>query len=255
MSRDLLSRDLLARPRVGAYTLIRPLGEGGFARTYEARHERLGTLAAIKISRAAVDSELLLAEARLLWDLHHPSLPAVRDAVELDDGRVALVLRYVEGTPLENLAPIDAATAARLLGRLMRALRLIHHRGIIHNDVKPANVIVEPDRHGVVLIDFGVASARPGSRSRAPGLTPVFAAPEVVLGRPPRPESDLYSLGLTILWALGARIESRSLPSGVPEELLELLVALTRREPADRPCWGRDDPMRRLEQIMPLLAS
>lgn len=235
---------------VGPYRITRLLGQGGFATTYEAMHRALGLRACLKVGSDPRHNDLLLAEARLLWDLHHPSLPTLRDVIPLPDGNLALAMRFVEGIPLEAAAPLDVATATQVLGRLLRALRLIHHRGVVHNDVKPANVIVEPDRHGAVLIDFGVSSLRPRAHSSAVGLTPQFAAPEVAAGEVPRPESDLNSLGLSVLWALGADVERRVLPRGVPDALLDLLLRLTRREAGRRPCWGRDDPMRRLEGIM-----
>jgi serine/threonine protein kinase len=236
--------------RIGPYELVRPLGSGGFASTYEARHRVLGTRACLKIG---ADRALLLSEARLLWDLHHPSLPTLRDVYCLPDGRVALAMRFVEGQPLDQAAPIDVPTAVQVLGRLLRALRVLHHRGIVHNDIKPANIILEPDRHGVVLVDFGVSSVRPRSSSAASGYTPGFAAPEIEAGSPPLPESDLYSLGLSVMWALGGDPFGRVLPPGVPEPLLELLVALTRREASRRPRWDTRDPIRWLDRLLPHL--
>lgn len=240
--------------QVGPYEILRPLGEGGFAQTYEARHRLLGTRACLKVCRERENEDLMLAEARILWDLHHPSLPTLRDVLKDRDGRLTLVMRYVEGEPLDRAAPIDPPTAVQVLGRLLRALRVLHHRGIVHNDIKPSNILLEPDRHGVVLVDFGVSTVRPRRGSSAPGFSDLFAAPEVIEGRPPLPESDLYSLALSVLTALGGDPSRRILPEGVPEPLLELLVALSRREPERRPRWGQpDSPIRWLDRIMPLL--
>lgn len=236
--------------RLGPYLLVRPLGSGGCARTFEAVHERLGVRACIKIGLTADLDDLMLREARVLWDLHHPSLPTLRDVLFCPDGRPALVMRFVEGTPLDAASPIDVPTAVQVLGRLLRALKVLHHRGIVHNDVKPANVILEPDRHGVVLVDFGMASVRPGSTSHADGFTPLFVAPEVAAGSPPLPESDLYSLGVSVLCALGGDVNARVLPAGVPEPLLDLLVRLSRRDPTRRPRWDTDDPIRRLDRAL-----
>lgn len=239
---------------LGPYEIVRTLGEGGFARTYEARHRLLGTRACLKVCRNAADEDLMLAEARILWDLHHPSLPTLRDVLRDDAGRLTLVLRYVEGQTLEQARPIDLPTAIQVVGRLLRALKVLHHRGIVHNDVKPANIVLEPDRHGVVLVDFGVSSVRPRRDTAAPGFSALFAAPEVAQGRPPLPESDLYSLGLSVLTALGGDPLNRVLPEGVPEPFLELLVALSRREPERRPRWGQpEDPIRWLDRVMPSL--
>jgi len=220
---------------LGPYDIVRTLGEGGFARTFEARHRLLGTKACLKASRRREFNDLLLAEARLLWDLHHPCLPTLRDVFATSDGYV-LAMRFVEGTPLDRAGRLNSRVATRVLGRLLEALKVLHFRGIVHNDIKPANIILEPDRHGVVLVDFGVASLRPTSRSEAPGYTPVFVAPEVIAGRPPTPEADIYSLGLTMLEALGVDVETRSLPAEpFHPELQRLLGEMVRPEPDRRP--------------------
>lgn len=235
---------------LGPYRIVRELGSGGFATTYEARHLLLDTRACLKVAHRAGDRSLFLEEARILWDLHHPSLPTLRDLFLTPDGRPVLAMRFVEGTPLDSAAPIDASTAYQVLGRLLRALRVIHHRGIVHNDIKPPNIVLEPDRHGVVLVDFGVSAVRPRSTSQAPGFTPIFVAPEVAAGQPPLPESDLYSLALSVLWALGGDVEGRVLPEGVPEPMLRLLVEMSRPEAARRPRWDTpEDPLRRLERL------
>lgn len=237
-------------PRVGPYEVVRVLGSGTFAHTFEVRHALLGTSACLKVGRHRRHNDLLMNEARLLWDLHHPALPSLHDVLALPDGCLAIAMRYVEGTSLEVATPIDVPTAVRIMRRLLHALRLIHQRGIVHNDVKPANIIVEPDSRGVVLVDFGVSSSLPSRDERAPGLTPAFAAPEVAAGGRPLPESDLYSLALSMLVALGGDIRGGSLPHGVPAGLLSLLVAMTAREPSLRPRWGHGDPMRRLESML-----
>lgn len=233
--------------KLGNYDLVRELGAGGFATTYEAVHRLLKTRACIKVANTTTHSDLFLAEARLLWDLHHPSLPTLREVFTLEDGRLALVMRFVEGDTLEALRPIEAAVAVQVLGRLLRALRVLHHRGIVHNDIKPENIVLEPDRHGVVLVDFGVSTLKPRASSSAAGFTPLFVAPEVAAGLPPLPESDLYSLAVSLLHALGGDIERRILPKDVPEALLALLVSLSRKEPERRPRWDKDDPLKIFE--------
>ncbi len=235
---------------IGPYEVLSKLGSGGFATTYRGRHRLLGTEACLKVSNSPVDQGLFLKEARVLWDLHHPSLPTLRDVFPLADGRLVLVMRYVEGDTLDRLAPISPAQATRVLGRLLKALRVLHHRGLVHNDIKPPNILLEPDRHGVVLVDFGICSVKPDSTSQAPGFTPLFTAPEVREGWPPLPESDLYSLGVSLLWSLGADVEKRILPEAAPEALLSLLVQLSRPEPERRPRWDRDDPLEIFERTL-----
>ena len=235
---------------MGPYEVMRVLGEGAFARTLEARHRLLGSKACLKVGRLRIHDDALLAEARILWDLHHPSLPTLRDVFWHTDGALVLALRLVEGTPLDRAGRLEVRQAGRILGRLLRALRMLHFKGIVHNDIKPANIILEPDRREAVLVDFGMSSVRPRSRTSAPGYTPAFVAPELEDGRPPTPESDLYALGMTMMDALGGDIEDRVPPEGVPEPLLKLLRDMTRRDAAARCSWEVRDPLERLEGML-----
>ncbi len=241
-------------PRIGPYEIVRPLGAGGFGRTFEARHVVLGERACLKLAHpgpGAADRDLALREAKVLWGLHHPCLPNIYEVlVDPVDGGLVLAMRFVEGRTLAELTPIDVPLSVRVAGQVLRALRVLDRCGIVHGDVKPANVIVEPDRRGVVLVDLGLASVRPGPTTRAPGWTEGFVAPEVRAGRPPLPESDLFSLGLTLAHALGGDVERRVLPAGVPDPLIDFIVALTRRDPRERPCWGRLDPLQWLDRIV-----
>ena len=239
---------------VGPYEVVRVLGSGAFAHTFEARHAILGTTACLKVGRLRRHNGLLVREARVLWDLHHPSIPSLREIFLLPDGCVAIAMRFVEGASLQALSPLDIPTAIRVLDRLLRVLRMIHQRGIVHNDVKPANIIVEPDRQGVVLVDFGLCQSVLSRDPRAHGMTPAYAAPEVVAGHAPQPTSDLYSLGLSILSALGGDVHRKMPPRGAPECLLSLLRGLTHREPSQRLRWEGDDPLRRLEDVRSKLA-
>jgi serine/threonine-protein kinase len=230
--------------RIGSYEVVRPLGRGGFGGTFLARHLLIGEKACLKFGHPDTDRRLLLHEAKVLWGCHHPSLPTLREVLETpEDGRIVLVMRFVEGTSMEKLRPMDLPTAFRVFGRILRALRVLHHRGIVHGDVKPANIIVEPDRHGAVLVDLGLATVRPDASTRPMGMTPTFAAPETLKRCPPLPESDLYSFGLTMAYVLGGNVENRVLPEGVPEDVLRFIVALSRKDPEHRPRWDTEDPM------------
>lgn len=235
--------------RVGPYEVVRQLGAGGFGRTFEARHVDLGERACLKIGHAEEHDDLLLREGRILWGLHHPSLPTLRDALHLPDGRLVLAMRFVEGQPLDARRPLAADRAVRLLGRALKALRVLHHRGIVHADVKPQNLLVERDAYEVVLVDFGCAAIRPTARTRPIGHTEMFAPPEALAGAPPIPESDLYGLGLSFLHALGGDVAARVLPEGAPKPLLRLLCGLAHKDPRQRPRWSRDDPLEALKRV------
>ncbi len=244
-----------AGDRIGPYHIERALGQGGTGRTALATHALLGERACLKEALPSTPRDLFLREARILWGLHHPFLPTLRDVIdEPREGTVILAMRFVEGTSLDALGPLTPQGALPIIGRMLRALRVLHHRGTVHGDVKPANIIVEPDRVGAVLVDLGMACVRPKADSRPVGWTPRFAAPEVLEGRPPLPESDLYSLGLTLAAALGGDVERRELPSA-PAELQEWIVAVTRKDPAKRPRWETEDPMAWFDRIARKLAG
>ena len=240
---------------VGPYEVVRALGSGGFGKTWEGRHRLLGERACLKLCHDKVPEELVLNEARVLWNLYHPSLPTLRDLLRDEtSGRYVLAMRFVEGTVLTKERPLDLPTAIQVMGRMLRVLKFIHRRGIVHGDIKPANIILEPGRHNVVLVDLGTAIVKPTGTSKPVAYTPAFAAPETIRGAPPLPESDLYSLGLTMMHLLGGDIQDRELPKNAPPPLLELLVALTRKDFTKRPRWGRDDPIAQFQRIVDALA-
>jgi len=228
--------------RLGPYEILRRLGEGGFARTSEARHVLLGVKACLKVSLREKDEDLLLREARILASLHHPSLPSLREVFPHPGGGLVLAMSFAEGKTLAETRPLTAVEACRLGAKVLRALAYLHKGGVVHGDVKPRNVIVESLARGgdVVLCDLGLAAVRPDERSRALGWTEGFAAPEVEAGAPPLPESDLYSLARTLECCL---------EEAPPARLGEWLSALTEREPARRPRWETRDPLRWLERI------
>jgi serine/threonine protein kinase len=227
--------------RLGPYFVIRPLGEGGFARTFEARHALSGVEACLKVSLRETDDALLLREARVLASLRHPSLPALREVFEHPGGGLVLAMSFAHGRTLDLHAPLDALETARVGAKVLRALAYLHKGGIVHGDVKPKNIIVESVEKGgdVVLVDLGLASVRPDERTRALGWSEAFVAPEIRRGSPPLPESDLYSLARTL---------EHVFPGDEPL-LLEWLEALTHEDPARRPRWDTRDPLVWLERI------
>jgi serine/threonine protein kinase len=227
---------------LGPYEVVRRLGEGGFARTFEGRHVLLGVPACLKVSLRAGDDDLLLREARILASLHHPSLPAFREVFEHPGGGLVLAMSFARGKTLDACSPLDSLQACRVGTKLLRALAYLHKGGIVHGDVKPENVIVESLEKGgdVVLVDLGLASVAPTGKTRALGWSSGFVAPEVRAGRPPLPESDLYSLAKTLGHVLGER---------PPLALHEWLEALSDESPGRRPRWDTKDPLHWLERI------
>ncbi len=228
---------------IGNYEVIKQIGEGGFAYTYLAKHRLLGEMACLKqnINLSPEDTELLLGEAKLLWHIHHYSLPTLRDFIQCDDGSYVLVMTYIEGKELYKIVQedypqgIEPEHVCWMTQRMLNALHYLHFHGVIHGDVKPQNVIIKPEEHNAVLVDYGLATLRPGRKSRTAGYTPAFAAPELILGQPPIPETDLYGLGVTMIYALGGDSYNKAYPSTVPRELQDFFNRLVVYDPLQRP--------------------
>jgi len=186
------------------YELLDVIASGGMATVWRARDTRLDRLVAVKRPHPAPSSDdypaRLAREARAAASINHPNLITVYDFGS-DDSGPYLVLEFVDGPTLLELSDeIDAATAMDIGAQLADALTAIHAAGIVHRDVKPANIIMS-DR-GPLLTDFGIASnADATTQVTDPGkvvATPSYAAPEVLAGDTPTPESDVFSLAVTI---------------------------------------------------------
>ena len=202
-------------PRVvsGRYALISELGRGGMGVVWRAQDQVIGRQVAIKELRlpdaesAAVFSERALREVRTGGRLNDPSVVTVYDVVT-DGGTTFIVMELVEAPSLADLVrrngPLSSPQVAQLGERVLAALQAAHAAGIVHRDVKPANILVAPDGR-VKLTDFGIAHAVDDPRLTTSGMivgSPAFMAPERVEGREAMPESDLWSLGATLFFAV-----------------------------------------------------
>src|SRR5260221_2285869 len=195
--------------RLGSYELIRRLGEGGMAQVYLARDIRLGREVAIKVldSRLAQRSgfrDRFLREARVAAALDHPGIVPLYDFGD-NDGVLYLVMPYISGGSLQDAlkrAPFPASDVVSYGTQITDALDYAHQRGVIHRDVKPANMLLHADGR-LMLADFGLAkifdgSARPANRQGKPDAgTPEYMAPEQIQGRTDA-RSDLYGLGVVL---------------------------------------------------------
>nr|WP_239028619.1 serine/threonine-protein kinase [Pseudonocardia acidicola] len=199
------------------FRLIRRLGSGGFGRVWLAHDAQLGQTVALK-SAHAPDTETeqrIRREAAALAAIRHPNCVRIHDLVHAgsDPGLVGLegmviVMEYVEGMSLGQLVqergPLDDVSAARVWAGIAGALDAAHQRGVLHRDVKPGNVIVDPS--GLAhLIDFGIARRTGDATLTMAGFvlgTPDFLAPEVAGGRAATPASDAWQLAATVSYAL-----------------------------------------------------
>jgi hypothetical protein len=248
------------------YRLEGLIGRGGMAAVYRGVDLALGRPVAVKVfaveAEGLDDAQRRLSETGLLASLSHRALVRLYDAArDPETGREFLVMELVDGRDLREtlrLGPLGPADAAGLLADLAEALHVIHDRGIVHRDVKPANVLLEPAHlpgrsWNAKLADFGIARLIDDARITRTGLlvgTPGYLSPEQVQGRPPSPAADVYSLGLLVLEARtgetpfpGPALESASarlardpdIPASLGDDWCTLLRAMTAREPDDRP--------------------
>ena len=265
--------DGVARASTSAdFEIIGTLGEGGMGRVLLAHQRSVGRDVAIKIPKdAASGSEPLRVEALTMGRLEHPAIVPVH-AIGVDDaGGLVLVMKRVEGVEWralltdaqhprwEQLALLESERLAfhvEVLSQVANALEYAHGRGVIHRDVKPENVLVGALGE-VYLADWGIASLahdrEPGSASRIVG-TPIYMAPEMVVGAPEAitARTDVYLLGATLHAILtgqprhagtslqevllaALRSEPPTYDDEVPPELAALSARATQLDPADRP--------------------
>ncbi|WP_329005233.1 serine/threonine protein kinase [Kribbella sp. NBC_00709] len=194
-------------PRIGRYSLVRRVGAGGFATVWLARDEQLDAEVAIKIlSENWVEDEdvrrRFLAEGRFLRKVDSLYVVGVHDIGEADDGRPFMVLTYADGGTLADrikAGPLEFGEAVRIITQVGRGLKHLHARGVLHRDVKPANVLFRTDSAAgdrAMLSDLGLGkSLAEVSRITMPGGTPAYVAPEQVMGDRLDHRADLYSLG------------------------------------------------------------
>ncbi|MFH1585894.1 MAG: serine/threonine-protein kinase [archaeon] len=239
--------------RIGNYRITKQIGEGGFGRVFQAEHLILGVKACLKqnIRASREDVELLKYESKLLWKLdEYHSIPSVKDFMQLDKNNAVMVMGFIDGKTLEDLVeskgPLHPEDACWITERLLGALHYSHYYGVIHTDVKPQNVFVEPKKHDIKLIDFGLASFRPRGDTKALGYTPRYAAPELVTGKPPIPQTDLYGSGIVMLRALGGDVAKKSFRDDTPEEIIDFCNWLLRYDPFERPSWQDNNPLEKL---------
>ncbi len=253
----------------GRYEIQSELGRGGMATVFRGRDLRLHRRVAVKVFRDAfaesVDPQRRTQEMQLLAAVNHPSVVGVLDASTGDGVFGAyLVMELVVGDDLGALlhrarGPLSADFARRIVADVAGALQVLHAQGIVHRDVKPANILVPTTAASPTaavaakLTDFGIAQLVDGAAMTAPETilgTAAYLSPEQVRGAPPRPASDVYSLGLVLLEALtgerafpGAAAEAAmarlhrppALPGDASPALADLLSRMTALEPAHRP--------------------
>ena len=250
---------------IAGYRLVSLIGRGGMGVVYEAVQLTLGRPVALKlVDPARVDDEELrvrfVRESHIAAGLEHPHVIPVYEARE-DDGLLFIAMRLVQGPSLADVlaaqAPLPPVRAATIVAQIASALGAAHAKGLVHRDVKPANVLLHEGEHAY-LTDFGITR----EISASDGLTAVgerigtvdYMSPEQARGEAVGPAADIYALGCVLYETLTGRvpfaeggeamrlsahlhdappIASRHWPS-VPAELDLVILTALAKDPAQR---------------------
>ena len=245
----------------GRYRLERELGHGGMASVYLAHDEELDRPVALKLlPEHLADDETFharfLREARLAARLSHPNVVRVYDAGEAD-GRPFIVMEYVPGTSLAQCGKLAPERVVQLGVQACAGLQHAHDAGLVHRDVKPANLLLRDD--GILKIaDFGIARAAESTRHTQAGTllgTAAYLAPEQIAGEDATAASDVYSLGAVLYELLtgrapydfsslgelaakqteGAIVPAADVEARVPRDVEAAVMHALAREPRFRP--------------------
>ncbi|MYN11130.1 serine/threonine-protein kinase [Pseudoduganella aquatica] len=246
-------------PQFQHYQILARLGAGGHGEVYEGWDSRLRRKVAIKRHRALDplrDPASLVKEARMTASLHHPAFAQIY-SIEQDDEGWAIVMELIAGQTWRQLAqdkehPLDLPTVLGWMGQLAVAMEAAHESGLIHGDLKPSNLMLDPAGK-VRILDLGLAfhddaQATTSVMQLEQQGTIAYMAPEVLLGAAPGRQSDIYAMGVILFeLATGARpfgnmsglalaaaqMQSSSndwtFPDTLPEEIIQLIRALTAR--------------------------
>ena len=246
--------------RIGDHLVVRGvLGEGGTAVVYEALHTRLGASVALKIVDVSEEymegaRARLLREAHVCASLEDPHVPRIYDVGALDDGTPYVVMERVSGRTLESVLtqgalPLDIAV--HIIEDLLSAVEAIEKAGIVHRDIKPPNIILQPNPEGTLrvrLMDFGVSKAVESNPDQSgqgnPKLTqqgaivgtPHYMAPEQIIGPTVDTRADLYAVGVVAYEMIAGRTPFEGQTTG------EVVAAVLHTRPL---------PLRKLREVHP----
>jgi serine/threonine-protein kinase len=192
--------------QVGRYQIIDIIGVGANSRVARAHDPMIGRIVAVKLFSPALAQgegrDRFLQEARVVGQLSHPCIITLHDmGIEESTQTPYLVMEFMEGQPLDKIlakGSVPYPRACAWVGEVASALTTAHKRGVIHGDIKPANILILDDGR-VKLTDFGMARLASHDKKDTPLLgTPAYWCPEQIMGRPQDARSDIFSLGVVL---------------------------------------------------------
>lgn len=259
--------------QLGAYRVLRRIGEGGMGVVYLAERAdgQFNRRVAVKLIRPECTTPSLLErfarERRTLAALEHPGIARLLDAGTSEHGLPYLVMEYVAGIPIDRYCAtqkLDLAARVRLFLGVCDAVEHAHRNLVVHRDLKPGNILVSAD--GVAkLLDFGVAGLVPGgpeaptmelTRPADRILTPAYASPEQLRGQVVTTASDVYSLGLVLGELLNGVPAAAAGGGRMRREVAQIVAKAAADDPGERYSSAErlSDDLRRLLDGRPVLA-
>ena len=263
-------------PRGSRYEILGEIGRGGMGVVWKARDTRLGRIVALKrmpenLKNNPTAVQLFLREARAAAALSHPNIVTLFDADQEADGSYYLTMEMLEGFPLDSVlqkrGKLTPRDAVRIGIQIAKGLQFAHEKGVVHRDIKTANLFFTRDRV-LKIMDFGLAKMSEEVRKAATviGGTPYYMAPEQAIGGDVDHRADLYALGVTLFELVTGSVpfkegdithhhrhtqapDPRSLEPEVPEPLAKLILQLMEKSPDMRPTTTAE-VVRALEQIL-----
>ncbi|HVB72038.1 MAG TPA: protein kinase [Ktedonobacteraceae bacterium] len=249
---------------LGQFRIVERIGSGGMATVFKAYQPNLDRYVAVKVlpayhARDPIFLKRFQQEARSVAKLQHANIVPIHEFGE-QDGITFIVMEYVDGGTLKDrlkTRPVSVAEAVDFVIQAAEGLGCAHGHGIVHRDVKPANMLVRKDGH-LLLSDFGIAKILEGTSNltrAGTGIgTPQYMSPEQGTGQAVDRRSDIYSLGIVLFHALTGKVPFTSdspisitvkhlnepLPvekmreMGVPQPIEQVVLKMTAKAPSDR---------------------
>jgi non-specific serine/threonine protein kinase/serine/threonine-protein kinase len=245
--------------RIGPYRILSEVGRGGMGLVYRAVRDDdvFQKIVALKLVHGGANPEerrRFTQERRILARLQHPNVANIMDGGTSDEGQPYLVMEYVEGEPIDvycRQRELPVRDRLLMFRKVCDAVHSAHQNLVVHRDLKPGNVLVteggEPK-----LLDFGIAKMMEGDESTtatlSPRLTPAYASPEQVLGRPVTTATDVYALGVVLYELLADKHPYSTRGDGI-EKVMKAVCDV------DPPAPSSVSPLRGVEDDLDTIVS